>query len=399
MSGRRGLPLLVAAREPADVHGEPRRRHRPRRRPLALGGARPGGVRVEWDAEIINEIQNKVLAWQSLPGGDVVSAGSVTFEPARGDRSGTQLTVTLQYEPPAGTFGALVASAFGREPSQTIREDLRRLKQLLEAGEIAKAAGAAGTSAGAGDEGGVLLRQGGHPRRAGAGPADPQPARRDRQGHGHRDLRLRPAPLRRLHPDHGARRHPRPRVHGRGRRGRPRQRSPQGRRPRRRAVHDRLRPLLLLPQAALVAVRQLEPQRRAGREAGRLLGRRPLRLLAHLRRLSGRPGRVRARAVRRRRADQGARRAAGRAGALPLRHLPDRLHGGRELRHPARRHGRGLGLRPGRAVRHQERLAARRRARHRHRPLPGAAGHGRGAGQGRGRSTTRRSTCPRRCGR
>ena len=122
-----------------------------------LGGGRshwvargPGGVRVEWDAEIINEIQNKVLAWKSLPGGDVVSAGSVTFEPARGNDSGTQLTVTLQYEPPAGRFGRLVASAFGREPSQTIREDLRRLKQLLEAGEIAKAAGAAGTSAGAG---------------------------------------------------------------------------------------------------------------------------------------------------------------------------------------------------------------------------------------------------------
>ena len=43
-----------------------------------------------------------------------------------------------------------MASAFGGEPSQTIREDLRRLKQLLEAGEIAKAAGAAGMSAGAG---------------------------------------------------------------------------------------------------------------------------------------------------------------------------------------------------------------------------------------------------------
>jgi uncharacterized membrane protein len=122
-----------------------------------LGGGRshwvargPGGFRVAWDAEIINQIQNKVLAWKSLPGGDVASAGSVTFEPARGADSGTQLTVTLQYEPPAGKFGRLVAGAFGREPSRTIREDLRRLKQLLEAGEIAKAAGAAGTSAGAG---------------------------------------------------------------------------------------------------------------------------------------------------------------------------------------------------------------------------------------------------------
>jgi uncharacterized membrane protein len=122
-----------------------------------LGGGRshwvargPGGLRIEWDAEIINEIQNKVLAWKSLPGGDVVSAGSVTFEPARGNDSGTQLTVALQYRPPAGTFGRLVAAAFGSEPSQTIREDLRRLKQLLEAGEIAKAAAAAGTPAGAG---------------------------------------------------------------------------------------------------------------------------------------------------------------------------------------------------------------------------------------------------------
>ena len=61
--------------------------------------------------------------------------------------------------------------------------------------------------------------------------------------------------------------------------------------------------------------------------------------------------------------DQGARRAVRRAGAVPLRHLPDRLHGGRELQHPAGRHGRGLGLRPGRPVRDQERVPARRRAR------------------------------------
>jgi uncharacterized membrane protein len=47
--------------------------------------------------------------------------------------------VNLQYAPPAGKTGAWVATLFGREPSQTIREDLRRLKQILEAGEIALA--------------------------------------------------------------------------------------------------------------------------------------------------------------------------------------------------------------------------------------------------------------------
>jgi uncharacterized membrane protein len=95
----------------------------------------PADVTVEWDAEIINEIENKVIGWRSLPGGDVVTAGSVTFAAVRRGPS-TQISVHLQYAPPAGRFGALVATVAGREPSQTIRGDLRRLKQILEAGEV-----------------------------------------------------------------------------------------------------------------------------------------------------------------------------------------------------------------------------------------------------------------------
>jgi uncharacterized membrane protein len=98
----------------------------------------PAGTHVEWDAEIIDDTQNERLSWRSLPGSEVVSAGSVLFETVRGGRS-TQLTVHLQYEPPAGHIGAFVAAAFGRAPSQTIREDLRRVKQLLEAGESPRA--------------------------------------------------------------------------------------------------------------------------------------------------------------------------------------------------------------------------------------------------------------------
>lgn len=98
----------------------------------------PAGTQVEWDAEIINESENTVIGWRSIPGGDVVTAGSVSFEPARAGRS-TQVTVTLQYAAPAGRLGAWMAAVFGREPSQTIREDLRRFKQLLEAGEVARA--------------------------------------------------------------------------------------------------------------------------------------------------------------------------------------------------------------------------------------------------------------------
>lgn len=95
----------------------------------------PAGMSVEWDAEIINEIENEKIAWRSLPGSEVMTAGSVTFDPAAGGRC-TDVSVNLQYAPPAGRAGAFIASLFGVEPSQTIREDLRRFKQLLEADGI-----------------------------------------------------------------------------------------------------------------------------------------------------------------------------------------------------------------------------------------------------------------------
>jgi uncharacterized membrane protein len=95
----------------------------------------PADLSVEWDAEIINEVDNKVIAWRSLPESDIVTAGSVTFKPVRSGQA-AEVSVHLQYEPPAGRAGAMLARIFGREPSQTIREDLRRLKWVMEAGEI-----------------------------------------------------------------------------------------------------------------------------------------------------------------------------------------------------------------------------------------------------------------------
>jgi len=100
----------------------------------------PAGRTVQWDAEIINEIPGELLGWRTLDGADVVSAGSVRFTPSTGGR-GTDVRVRLQYEPPAGKVGATVAWLLGHEPSQTIREDLRRFKQLMETGEVPTTAG------------------------------------------------------------------------------------------------------------------------------------------------------------------------------------------------------------------------------------------------------------------
>ena len=91
----------------------------------------PGGLPVEWDAEIIHEVLDKTIGWRSLEGADVVSAGSVNFGAGREQRS-TTVDVHLQYAPPAGRAGEFVASLLGASPSEMIREDLQRLKALLE---------------------------------------------------------------------------------------------------------------------------------------------------------------------------------------------------------------------------------------------------------------------------
>ncbi len=98
----------------------------------------PLGVHVEWDAEIINDIPPTLLSWKSVGQSDVVSAGSVRFRPA-GEHA-TQVHVKLQYDPPAGKFGATVAWLVGDDPQHQIAEDLRRFKQLLEAGEMSTGA-------------------------------------------------------------------------------------------------------------------------------------------------------------------------------------------------------------------------------------------------------------------
>ncbi|MFL5401954.1 MAG: SRPBCC family protein [Gemmatimonadales bacterium] len=92
----------------------------------------PAGARVEWDATIHNEIEDELLAWRSLPGSDIDNAGSVHFTPMG---QSTEVRVVLSYDPPAGKVGVAVAKLLGEEPGQQVEEDLRRFKQVMEAGK------------------------------------------------------------------------------------------------------------------------------------------------------------------------------------------------------------------------------------------------------------------------
>ena len=93
------------------------------------------GMNIRWTAEIVDQRENEWIVWRSLEGSDIDCRGSVHFRTAVGDR-GTIVTASMQCRLVAGALGKAVALAFGKDPEFMMREDLRRFKALMEAGEI-----------------------------------------------------------------------------------------------------------------------------------------------------------------------------------------------------------------------------------------------------------------------
>lgn len=120
------LPRFMAHLESVQVLDERRSRWKAKA---------PVGSTVEWEAEIIEDRPNELIAWRSLPDSTVPNTGSVQFRDAPGGR-GTEVLVELRYQPPGGKIGALIAKLFGEEPEQQVKGDLRRFKQVMEIGEI-----------------------------------------------------------------------------------------------------------------------------------------------------------------------------------------------------------------------------------------------------------------------
>jgi uncharacterized membrane protein len=100
----------------------------------------PAGSTIAWDAEIINEIPNELLAWKSVGDADIPNAGSLHFRTApEGDA--TDFRLVLEYQPPAGHLGAWIAKVVAENPDVQVRHALRRFKEIVESGDVAMAEG------------------------------------------------------------------------------------------------------------------------------------------------------------------------------------------------------------------------------------------------------------------
>jgi len=109
-----------------------------------LGGGRshwvasgPLGLRVEWDAELHNDMPGEMIAWRSLDGSQIDTAGSVHFGEAPGGGA-SLVRLNQKINPPGGKLGVAVAKLFGADPAAQLRDDLLRFKQLVESGQLAE---------------------------------------------------------------------------------------------------------------------------------------------------------------------------------------------------------------------------------------------------------------------
>ena len=91
----------------------------------------PAGIPVSWDAEVTKYVQNKLLAWRSLPGSTVQTEGVVRFDSETG---GTRVGIRMFYKPPGGVIGHYLAALLGVDAKHDMDDDLVRLKSLMELG-------------------------------------------------------------------------------------------------------------------------------------------------------------------------------------------------------------------------------------------------------------------------
>jgi uncharacterized membrane protein len=95
----------------------------------------PPGQSVEWTVVMDRDIPNEYISWRSHNDAQIYSRGSIrlTHSPIG---YGTDAHIQVKYEPRAGYIEKFTSMDFGEEPEKELRANLRRLKQILETGEV-----------------------------------------------------------------------------------------------------------------------------------------------------------------------------------------------------------------------------------------------------------------------
>lgn len=94
------------------------------------------GTTLQWEAEIVKEIEGEFIGWNSLPNASIQNAGKVEFRDTLNNE--TEIRVTISYRAPFGDIGEGIASWLNPMLESVIKKDVQNYKHYLEAGDILK---------------------------------------------------------------------------------------------------------------------------------------------------------------------------------------------------------------------------------------------------------------------
>jgi uncharacterized membrane protein len=101
----------------------------------------PGdGQTASWRLTVMADRENEVIAWRAFAEGKPGHTGQIIFKPAPG-RRGTEIEVQVRRERAASPAGVIADHAAATDWRSRVKGTLYRLKQLIEAGEIASTTG------------------------------------------------------------------------------------------------------------------------------------------------------------------------------------------------------------------------------------------------------------------
>lgn len=101
--------------------------------------ANEDGIEIDWFAQIIEDVPGERIVWRSEPGGRIETDGEVIFRQAPGNR-GTEVHLRMRCSGPGRVMAMALAPLLRRFTRIQVGQDLRRMKQLIETGEIATGA-------------------------------------------------------------------------------------------------------------------------------------------------------------------------------------------------------------------------------------------------------------------
>ncbi|MFL5637604.1 MAG: cyclase/dehydrase [Gemmatimonadaceae bacterium] len=88
-------------------------------------------------AETVSDVPNESISWRSVRDGNTDQRGTVRFRAAPGNR-GTEVEIEAEVQQKGGALGGKISKLVAAAPKTQLMNDLRRLKQLMEVGEIVK---------------------------------------------------------------------------------------------------------------------------------------------------------------------------------------------------------------------------------------------------------------------